>query len=457
MTWLNSILSSLVVRITTLTVTAFLLMLVSGFLLLQLSFSTDALYARAVSDNADSVAELVWLIETSEDGIEDFALSAFEGGYRLASVSDGFSPSLAPREDMRARLFRNENDQTSRLRHRDTRFQTLNARSLQNRLREEGVGPLWVFSALQVAIELEDGRVINVWLAPGLTLSRQPIAIGAAAIVLLLFSIALGVAIAAVTIRPIRRLERDAARVELGDEGAAVSETGPAELRRVSAALNRMRGRLTDLMRERQQIVAAIAHDVRTGLTRMRLRMDERGSLTADEVEVDLAQMEALISDMLAYARAESPSGPQELIRLGTFVCALAEGAPHSVKLHNSLDDDFLIAGDPIALRRLFDNLIENARRYGGDDISIRILADPDGLDIRIVDNGPGIAEDQLESVFEPFQRGEASRNRATGGTGLGLGIARAIARAHGATVRLENRPAGGLAAIVRFPKELRT
>lgn len=440
-----------------LTVAAFLFMLVSGFLLLQMSFSTDALYSRAVSDNADSIAELVWLFETSEENIEDFALSAFEGGYRLASVSDGFSPSLVPREDMRARLLRNENDQTVRLRDRDVRFQTLNAMSLKNRLRDEGAGPLWVLSAMQVAIELEDGRVMNIWLAPGLTLSRQPIAIGAAAIVLLLFSIALGVAIAAVTIRPIRRLERDAARVELGNGGASVSETGPAELRRVSAALNRMRGRLTDLMREREQIVAAIAHDVRTGLTRIRLRMDERGSLTADEVEVDLAQMEALISDMLAYARAESPSGPEELIRLGAFVGELADAAPHPIKLHSSLDKEFIIAGDPISLRRLFDNLIENARRYGGDDISICIFADQDGLHVRIEDNGPGIPEDQLESAFEPFQRGEASRNRATGGTGLGLGIARAIARSHGAAVWLENRPSGGLAAIVRFPGELRT
>ena len=130
--------------------------------------------------------------------------------------------------------------------------------------------------------------------------------------------------IAAVTLRPIRQLEQDAAEVELGGTGTAISETGPAELRRISAALNRMRERLSVLIREREQMVAAIAHDVRTGLTRIRLRMDERGAVSADEIESDIAQMEALITDMLAYARAESPSGPRVLIRLDEFVVAVA-------------------------------------------------------------------------------------------------------------------------------------
>jgi len=121
------------------------------------------------------------------------------------------------------------------------------------------------------------------------------------------------------------------------------------------------------------------------------------------------------------------------------------------------MGEDSVIAGDPVALRRLFENLIENARRYGGGRIAVRVLTAGDGREIRIEDDGPGLPADQLEAVFQPFLRGEASRNRATGGTGLGLGIAKSIARAHGATLRLENRPEGGLAAIVRFPAHLRT
>jgi signal transduction histidine kinase len=204
-------------------------------------------------------------------------------------------------------------------------------------------------------------------------------------------------------------------------------------------------------------MVAAIAHDVRTGITKIRLRMDERGAVSAHEIEGDIAQMEALITDMLAYARAQSPSGPQELIRLDSFVGDLADAAPHPICLCLPPAEDFIIVGDPVALRRLFDNLIENARRYGGDEIVVRVVATGGGREVRIEDNGPGLPDGQLETVFQPFQRGEISRNRTTGGTGLGLGIARAIAKAHGATLHLENRPKGGLAAILHFPEDLRS
>ncbi|MBY0448431.1 MAG: hypothetical protein K2P95_07050 [Hyphomonadaceae bacterium] len=410
-----------------------------------------------MADNSDSIAELVWLMEHSPREIEPFILSAYHGGFRVAAIDSGFAEGLEQRPRMRGLLVRGDSDVASRLEDRDIRFQTLGALQLQTRLRQYGAGRMRAATALHVAIGLSDGRVLNVWLAPALTLGRQPILLAAAGLVVLLFALALGLASAAVTLRPIHLLEQDAARVELGEAGAAVSETGPAELRRVSAALNRMRARLTALIREREQMVAAIAHDVRTGLTRIRLRMDERGAVSAEEIESDVAQMEALISDMLAYARAEMPSGLQELIRLDSFVADASKAAPHPVDFRPSGLEDFVIVGDPVALRRLLENLIENGRRYGGGAIAVRVIANEGGREVRIEDNGPGLPEDQLESVFEPFYRGEASRNRATGGTGLGLGIARAIARAHGATLKLANRPEGGLAAILHFPASLRT
>ena len=458
MAWLKQVLSSLVLTITALTVAALMLMFALFLLLLQTPLLTEALYPRALSDNADSIAELVWLVETSPDEIQSFILSAYDGGgYRTAAISDDFAEGLQPRPAMQTRLVTSESDVASLLEGREIRFQALGVLGLQSRLREEGAGPLVGTAALQIAIQLNDGRIVNVWLAPALTLNRRSAALAALGLLFVFFSIALGLAIAAVTLRPIRQLEQDAARVELGDAGSGVSETGPAELRRVSAALNRMRERLTGLIREREQMVAAIAHDVRTGITRIRLRMDERGAVSADEIEGDIAQMEALITDMLAYARAQSPSGPQELIRLDRFVADMAEAAPHPIRLSLPPDDDFIIVGDPVALRRLFENLIENARRYGGGEITVRVAASGGGREVRIEDNGPGVPDDQLETVFQPFQRGESSRNRATGGTGLGLGIARAIAKAHGATLRIENRPEGGLVAIVSFPEDLRT
>lgn len=457
MVWFKRVMSSIVVKVTALTVAVLMLMFAAVVLLIQTPLASEALYPRALTDNADSIAELVWLVETSPQELQPFIVSAYGGGFRTAAISDDFAEGLEPRSGMRAGLAMSDSDVASRLEGRDIRFQALGVQRLQARLRQNGAEPLVGTAALQVAIELKDGRILNIWLIPALTLSRRLAAFVASGVVLAFFSLALGLAIAAVTLRPIRQLEQDAARVELGDVGAAVLETGPAELRRVSAALNRMRERLTMLIREREQMVAAIAHDVRTGLTRIRLRMDERGAVSAHEIEGDIVQMEALITDMLAYARAQSPSGPQQLIRLDRFVADMAHAAPLPIRLCLPPEEDFIIVGDPIALRRLFDNLIENARRYGGGEIAVRVAATGGGRDVRVEDNGPGLPEDQLETVFQPFQRGECSRNRATGGTGLGLGIARAIAKAHGAKLRVENRPEGGLVAIVHFPAALRT
>ncbi|WP_054111199.1 ATP-binding protein [Brevundimonas sp. AAP58] len=457
MVWLQRAVSSLVVRITALTVAALMAMFAVLLLLVQTSVAPEALYPRALTDNAESIAELVWLVENSPEEIQPFILSAYGGGYRTAAISEDFADGLQPRAGMRARLASSQSEVASRLTDREIRFQALGVLGLQSRLRQEGAAPLVGTAALQIAIKLKDGRIVNIWLVPALTLSRPSAALVASGFLLVLLSVALGLAIAAVTLRPIRRLELDAERVELGDAGSGVSETGPAELRRVSAALNRMRDRLTGLIREREQMVAAIAHDVRTGITRIRLRMDERGAVSAKEIEGDIAQMEALITDMLAYARAQSPSGPQELIRLDSFVADMSNAAPYPIKLVAPLDEDFVIVGDPVALHRLFENLMENARRYGGGKITVRVIATEGGREVRIEDDGPGLPEDQLETLFQPFQRGENSRNRATGGTGLGLGIARAIAKAHGASLHLENRPEGGLVAIVRFPQDLLT
>jgi signal transduction histidine kinase len=457
MVWLKGVLSSLIVSITALTLAALISIFGLVVLLVQTPFTTDVLYPRTVNDNADSITELIWLIEISPEEIQPFILSAYGGGYRAAAISDHFAAGLQPRAELRTRLAKSESDVASVLRGRDIRFQALGVLGLQSRLRQEEAGPLVGVAALQIAIELKDGRILNIWLAPALTLTRRVAALIASSLVLVLFSVALGLAIAAVTLRPIQQFESDAARVDLGGAGFVASKTGPAELRRVSAALNRMRDRLTGLIREREQMVAAIAHDVRTGITKIRLRMDEHGAVSAHEIEGDIAQMEALITDMLAYARAQNPSGPQELIRLHSFVGELADAAPHPIGLTLPPGEDFSIVGDRVALRRLFDNLIENARRYGGGEIMVRVVATSAGREVRVEDNGPGLPDGQLETVFQPFQRGEISRNRTTGGTGLGLGIARAIAKAHGAALHLENRPKGGLAAVVHFPEALRT
>ncbi|MEL6415861.1 MAG: ATP-binding protein, partial [Pseudomonadota bacterium] len=117
----------------------------------------------------------------------------------------------------------------------------------------------------------------------------------------------------------------------------------------------------------------------------------------------------------------------------------------------------FIIAGSALALHRLFENLIENARRYGRGCIAVRLRLASDGLRISVEDDGPGMSHEEREMAFQPFFRGEGSRNRETGGSGLGLGIARAIANTHGAHIALDNREEGGLVATVFFPQQLAT
>jgi len=215
-----------------------------------------------------------------------------------------------------------------------------------------------------------------------------------------------------------------------------------------------MRSRLAGLVREREQIMVAIAHDIRTGLTKLRLRMDASAALSPQIIEPDIAQMEHLLADMMAYARAEHPVTGPELVEIGALVSALAQAAPYPVQMETAASD-FHVAGNPVALTRLFDNLLENARRYGAGEIVVRMTTGGDGFSVDILDDGPGIPSHEMDRIFEPFVRGESSRNRETGGTGLGLAIARAIAHAHGAQITLSNRPEGGLRARTFFPKQV--
>ena len=452
---LRRLVSSIAVQVTGLTIGTLLFLMLLVIANMQRP-SEPSVYSRALSENASSIAELLWLVDRSPDEIHSFIMSAYGSGARDAAISVGFADGLQPFPDMAALLANAESDVASHLSNRDVRFRSLSLIELQQafaRLDIEGFGAA---SALQIAVQMQDGRVLNIWLAPTNSLSYRPRALLASAMALAVFATALSLAIVAVVRRPIRRLEQEAERVGLSEAGVALSETGPVELRRLAVAFNRMRSRLAGLIREREQIVAAIAHDVRTGLTRIRLRM-EADSLSPADLEGDLTQVEQLVKDMLTYARAESPDGPRELVNLAGFVRTLSDASPYAVLLSIDGGEEFEIAADRVALRRLFENLIENARRYGGGTVSLAYDRVGDGVYIRVEDDGPGLPEDELETVFQPFRRLEASRNRETGGSGLGLGIARAIARAHGATLSLENLPQGGLAAIVFFPDSLRT
>jgi signal transduction histidine kinase len=253
--------------------------------------------------------------------------------------------------------------------------------------------------------------------------------------------------------RPLDDLARAADEVGRGATTTPLTERGARELRRATRAFNSMQERLRRYLDSRTQVLAAMSHDLRTPLTRLRLRVEsiEDDDLRQRCVE-DLDEMSSMIRGALGVFRGlndeETPS-PLDINAL----------ARELQRQHAELGGEVAIVGEaqspytakPLALKRCLGNLVQNAIRHGVR-ATIRI-EDGKQLVLRVLDEGPGIPEDMLDKVFEPFFRLEHSRNRDTGGTGLGLSIARDVAQAHGGTLTLRNRTEGGLEATLTLPR----
>ncbi len=260
--------------------------------------------------------------------------------------------------------------------------------------------------------------------------------------------------------RPVRDLALAAERLGRDVNAPPLPETGPAEVATAAAAFNTMAERIRRFVGDRTQMLAAIGHDLRTPITRLRLRAE----FMEDEEQrrkmlADLEEMEAMIAATLAFARddaAAEPSVPLDLAELcRTVLDEAADARPEAAdRIAYAGPEHLRVQARPTALKRALANLVGNALAYGG---AVRVgLAPPDrtGGPVRLAvqDDGPGIPAEALEAVFQPFHRLERSRNRETGGAGLGLPIARNILRAHGGDVVLRNRPGGGLEAVVTLP-----
>lgn len=253
--------------------------------------------------------------------------------------------------------------------------------------------------------------------------------------------------------RPLRALADGADRLGRGESVAPLpNNVGPEEVRRATQAFNAMGERIRRFVDDRTRMLAAVSHDLRTPITNLRLRVEllEEGETKARMLET-LDELRSTVEAALAFSREEVG---EEAVKadLATLV--------------ESVCDDFADTGQPVffagaprlalvcrtnSLRRAVRNLVENAVAYGG---VARVSLERRGheVEITIADDGPGIPEGEVERVFQPFVRLEASRNRRTGGVGLGLSIARSVARGHGGEVRLRNRPAGGMDAIIILP-----
>lgn len=252
--------------------------------------------------------------------------------------------------------------------------------------------------------------------------------------------------------QPIGRFAEAAERMGGDPLAPPIREEGPAELRQTAHALNRMQDRLSAYVAERTAMIGAIAHDLRTPLARIAFRIEAAPDDVRDKVQADIEQMRAMIAATIGFVRGTTRSAELADVDLAALLQRLAaEEADLDRPVRAGPIAPIVIRGDAVALARLFQNLIDNGVAYGARVTLSLARAGETALAI-VADDGPGVAADQAERLFHPFERGDPSRNRATGGIGLGLTIARSIMQEHGGTIALINRPGGGLNVECRFP-----
>lgn len=252
----------------------------------------------------------------------------------------------------------------------------------------------------------------------------------------------------------IKRMAKASEELGKNLHAAPMNETaGPSEVRQASKIFNQMQNRLKQQMEERNLFLAAVSHDLRTPLTRLRLRAEkiERQELRSD-VQNDINEMAKIIDTTLDYLRADEQPEAACLLDVGALVHSLAENANEGGHVVTVSGDARPIKLQQIAIRRCLNNLIDNALRYGGK-AAIEITETDRTVLIAIHDEGPGIPEDKLEAVFVPFFRLDDSRNQHTGGIGLGLAIAKDMAKKQGGDISLKNATEGGLVATLILPK----
>nr|WP_256869342.1 ATP-binding protein [Sphingobium lactosutens] len=252
--------------------------------------------------------------------------------------------------------------------------------------------------------------------------------------------------------QPIRRLAEGAA-TERPERAEPLPLTGPPEVRAVGAAYNHMRARIADYLNERTAMLVAIAHDLRTPMTRLSFRLEQLPDGPRAKAQADVEEMRAMVTTLLDFMREGTDNAARVRIDLSAIVETLADDlADMGQDVVVTQSERAVVQGDTLALRRCIGNLVENAVRYGGA-ARIAIAVAGGRASVSVEDEGPGVPEAAIERLCEPFYRGEASRNRETGGVGLGLAIARNIADSHGGRLAFTNRTGGGLRASLTLPQ----
>jgi two-component system, OmpR family, osmolarity sensor histidine kinase EnvZ len=253
-------------------------------------------------------------------------------------------------------------------------------------------------------------------------------------------------------IRPIRRLAAAADAFGKGRDVTRFKLEGATEVRQAAAAFLVMRERIQRQISQRTEMLAGVSHDLRTPLTRMKIQLELfTDCADVEDLKADVIDMEQMIEGYLAFARGEGAEAPvpTDLNRLINEAVSSARRDGAIVDLH--LEGELSLPLRPNSVKRCLANLIGNARRYA-DHVWVQAGRRDDAIEITVDDDGPGIPASSHEDVFRPFFRLEGSRNRSTGGVGLGLTIARDVIRSHGGDITLSDSPRGGLRAVVRLP-----
>lgn len=311
--------------------------------------------------------------------------------------------------------------------------------------------------AMVVSMQVADGSWLNFS-----TAVVRPDFGGSHGVLASTTAMALGIVLLSVVVvrwltAPLRRLASAARELRLDRSGPPVPEIGPREIRDAANAFNGMQARIRKLVQDRTQSLAALSHDLKTPLTRLRLRSEFLGD---DElrrkIADDIDEMHAMIDATLAFLGGDTGQGEATLYDLTTLlrtVCDELADTGEEVAFEGVRH--LAIVCRPLVLKRAFANLIGNAVKYG-DRARVAIAVTDTFAVVTIDDDGSGIAVEDRDRVFEPYQRLETSRSRETGGSGLGLTVARAAIEGHGGTIFLSNREGGGLRVTVTLPREVK-
>lgn len=443
--WLNS----LAVRIG--------LIFAVGLFALQVGFAAVILWPdgrpmvfRLVSP--EEAAAMARALEAATAGQRPTIVQALNTGTQIVHIAPDF-----PEEETRAGPRRS----APRIERAFARYaEALEGRPyrVQARARQGLAGPIGAPGALRLLVGLDSGEVLVIERAPVL-LQRIVARLFVVGLIATLILGAVMLACLLQVARPTRRLAAASRDLAQDMETPDLPVRGAREMRELARAFNLMKGEIRSLMNERTRVLAAIAHDLRTYLTRLRLRT---AFITDDDqrakAEADLDEMGRLLDDTLLFARnAAVPTGPgacaDVVQEVATLVAVRQEmGDPVTSSDPTPSGVRLVVAAPPLVLRRILSNLVDNAVRYGGPaEIAIE-RDDGDVIRIAVRDRGPGAPPESLDRMLEPFERLEPSRGRTTGGAGLGLSIARGLAQAHAGDLTVANRHGGGLEVVVTLP-----